>query len=167
MSEIFFVADTHFGHRNIIKFQDTRPFASIEEHDEALVELWNSVVGKRDVVYHLGDTVFGKRNLPILERLRGHKRLILGNHDQYRITEYLRYFKKVRAVHVYQVLPEVRAVLSHIPIHPQQLESRFQLNIHGHLHQTCLDDSRYVNVCCDHTGLKPVNLDAIKETLPL
>lgn len=76
MSEVFFVSDTHFGHRGIIEFSETkpfRPFASIEEHDEELVRRWNSVVGVKDIVWHLGDFCFGKRNLEIAARLNGNK----------------------------------------------------------------------------------------------
>ena len=50
----FLISDTHIGHRNIIKY-DNRPFASLDEHDGKIIELWNSIVGKDDLVYHLGD----------------------------------------------------------------------------------------------------------------
>jgi calcineurin-like phosphoesterase family protein len=53
MSEILFVSDTHFGHYNIIRHCN-RPW-TVEEHDEKLIEAWNSAVGKKDIVYHLGD----------------------------------------------------------------------------------------------------------------
>ncbi len=52
MPNTFLIADTHLGHRNIwARFEPAaRPFSSQEEHDEAIVERWNSVVGRRDVV---------------------------------------------------------------------------------------------------------------------
>ena len=50
----FFIADTHWGHKNSLSF-DNRPFKTIEEHDETLMNNWNNVVGIDDDVYLLGD----------------------------------------------------------------------------------------------------------------
>lgn len=61
MAERFFISDTHFSHARILEFEsdDGRPvrsgFSSVEEMDEAMIERWNSVVGPKDKVYHLGD----------------------------------------------------------------------------------------------------------------
>jgi calcineurin-like phosphoesterase family protein len=78
----FFTSDTHFGHRNVIKY-DNRPFVSVEEHDNTIIDNWNRVVGKKDEVYHLGDfTMGGKaKALYYLGRLNGKIHLIRGNHD--------------------------------------------------------------------------------------
>ncbi len=69
---IFFTADTHFGHTNIIKY-DNRPFASAAEMNEALVANWNCKVSPTDTVYHLGDVSIlrPERTHEILERLNG------------------------------------------------------------------------------------------------
>jgi len=77
---IYFTADTHFSHRNIIKYCN-RPFSSIEEHDEVIITNWNSVVRKNDIVYHLGDFAFGDVQKH-LRRLNGNIHLILGSHDK-------------------------------------------------------------------------------------
>lgn len=58
---IFFTSDTHFGHNNIIKLSN-RPFSSVEEMNEGLIERWNDVVGAEDIVYHLGDFSLKIRN---------------------------------------------------------------------------------------------------------
>ena len=50
----FYIADMHFGHKNIIRY-DNRPFGSVEEMDKALIQLWNETVGSDDIVYILGD----------------------------------------------------------------------------------------------------------------
>lgn len=86
--KIFFTADTHFGHENIMSFCK-RPFKSIEEHDKALVDNWNSVVGSKDIVFHLGDFAFGDRKFvsKIVSQLNGKIWLILGNHDYKNISK--------------------------------------------------------------------------------
>lgn len=82
MPENFYVSDTHFSHKNILKF-DERPFASIEEMETTLVKNWNKKVTNADTVYILGDFCWGKENewLRILSSLKGNKVLIKGNHD--------------------------------------------------------------------------------------
>jgi hypothetical protein len=78
MSEVFFVGDTHFGHREIIQFSETAPhcpFATIEEHDAEQIRRWNSVVSPKEMVWHLGDFCFGKRNQEIAAQLNGNKKL--------------------------------------------------------------------------------------------
>lgn len=81
----FYVSDTHWCHERLLAMQP-RPFSSIEEHDEFLIEAWNSVVGEQDIVYHLGDAFFSlSRNADrvreIFGRLNGKKHLVIGNHD--------------------------------------------------------------------------------------
>lgn len=79
---IFFTSDLHFGHQNIIKFCN-RPWKTTEEMDEALIENWNKVVKKDDIIFNLGDFAFAPnyRWKEILSRLNGTQYLILGNHD--------------------------------------------------------------------------------------
>jgi calcineurin-like phosphoesterase family protein len=83
MTNRFFTSDTHFGHKNIIRYCD-RPFKDFEEMDEAIVENWNHVVGDTDVVYHLGDLALGPSDRwhDILTSLNGYKIFVVGNHDR-------------------------------------------------------------------------------------
>lgn len=81
----FYISDTHLLHERLLSMQP-RPFLSIKEHDEAIIERWNAVVGDEDIVYHLGDFAFSlKQNADrvreIFNRLKGRKHLIIGNHD--------------------------------------------------------------------------------------
>ena len=79
----FFTSDTHFGHRNIIKYSN-RPFDSVEQMNEALIDNWNDTVLPTDTVYHLGDVALGPWSEwdSILTRLNGYKVLVVGNHDR-------------------------------------------------------------------------------------
>jgi len=87
MANIFFTADTHFGHTNIIRHSN-RPFSCADEMDETIIENWNKrIESPSDIVYHLGDFAFFSSTLivdprQIFARLKGRKVLILGNHDK-------------------------------------------------------------------------------------
>jgi len=77
----FVIGDTHWGHAKSLTFlkpdgERLRPFSSVEEMDELMIENWNRVVNSRDTVYHLGDVVIPKTSLQILDRLNGRKILI-------------------------------------------------------------------------------------------
>ena len=80
---ILFTSDLHFGHRNIIRHCN-RPFYSVEEMDEFLIDKWNRKVGKNDTVYVLGDLMFRNEKPPeeYLRRLKGKKHLFTVNHDR-------------------------------------------------------------------------------------
>lgn len=154
MSEVFVISDTHFGHTNIIKYCN-RPFNSVEEMDEALIENWNSVVGSQDKVYHLGDVTLSAKKLAILDRLKGNKVLIRGNHDIFRLKQYTPYFKDVRATH------EIGGyILSHIPVHDSQ-KYRYKGNIHGHTHEKNLEDPWYCNVSVEQINYTPTHINTI------
>ena len=82
--EPYFTSDTHFGHTNILK-HDNRPWTTIDEHDQALIDNWNRVVQPGSVVYHLGDVAWHKQGARldyILSSLHGTLILIKGNHDR-------------------------------------------------------------------------------------
>jgi calcineurin-like phosphoesterase family protein len=191
MIEAFFTSDHHFGHKNILNYEkEARPFSSVEEMNEVMIERWNNVVHRNDIVYHLGDFAFGKHNIQIAERLNGKKRLILGNHDTYPSSLYLEYFDKL-----YGCVFWKRCVLSHMPIHPNGLGDRWILNIHGHLHSEKVmkpvmgwhelkvkehqmpilvrkpfdeefeEDLNYFNVSCEKNNLTPIHIDIIIKRL--
>ena len=79
----YYIADLHFGHANAISF-DNRPFASVEEMNETLIQNWNASVTPDDTIYVLGDMFFEckQSNAAIMAKLNGHKHLIKGNHDR-------------------------------------------------------------------------------------
>lgn len=171
MNNTWFTADTHFGHANILGFEpNQRPFNTVEEMNEVLIEKWNSVVREKDTVYHLGDVAFGKHSLPLIKRLNGKKRLCLGNHDGYVSSEYLLYFEKLYGAKEWK-----KCILTHVPVHPGTLGTRFLLNVHGHLHSknvgVWLDetifvpDRNYLCVSVEQNNLYPVHADIIRDRL--
>ena len=79
---IYFTADHHFDHQNILKYC-ARPFGGVNEMNEELVRRWNSVVTPEDTVYYLGDFSMAKRPVEFFgQKLHGEKHLIAGNHDR-------------------------------------------------------------------------------------
>lgn len=163
--ETWFTSDHHFGHKNILEYEKyARPFATLEEMHEALIDRWNSTVGSSDHVYHLGDFFFGKSNLEFADRLKGIKILVLGNHDTHHNINYNDYFDKI-----YGALSWNRCILTHIPVHRNCLGNRFLLNVHGHLHSRRVqlpsnaDDPLYFNVSVEQNDLRPINADVIRD----
>ena len=181
MPSVWLVSDTHFGHEKtctVFKRADgspLRPFSSAEEMDEVMVARWNERVRPQDKVYHLGDVVINRKCLQTLSRLNGDKVLIKGNHDIFKMPDYLEHFREIRAYHVMNGL-----ILSHVPVHPESL-GRFGCNIHGHLHWQRVRkprgvdartgdilysddiDPRYFNVSVEQIDYAPILFeDAIK-----
>ena len=81
---IFMIADTHFGDEDIRQYEE-RPFQNTEEMDREMIRRWNETVTDHDLVYHLGDFCSRgeDRCRELLSQLKGHKFLVMGNHDLY------------------------------------------------------------------------------------
>lgn len=161
VNRVFGIADTHFGHKNVIEFEkEARPFNTIEEHDEEVIYRWNSTVKKNDTVWHLGDVLFGRDSFETLKRLNGIKKLVLGNHDHYPIELYLEHFNSVHSS-----VKLRNALFTHIPIHPNQL-LRFRANVRGHMHSNSLNSPNYICISAEQTNLAPVLLDKVTQGFP-
>ena len=164
MAETFFIGDHHFGHRNIIRFEpEFRPYETIEEHDAALIDAWNRAVGPGDVVFHLGDLAWSKRDLHrAVPQLNGHIKLVMGNHDTLPNDEYI----AAGVVKLYGMVTYKSAtVLTHAPILMDSL--RFSVNIHGHTHSHVVPDVRHLNVSVENLVRRygwpaPVSWDVIE-----
>lgn len=167
----WFTADLHFEHPGIVKERDgirNRPYDTVEEHDEAVIERWNGRVKSKDKVYVLGDVCIKKIGLLKVARLNGLKHLIKGNHDIFELHDYDKLFYNINA---YRVFHEEGILASHMPVHPMELQ-RFKFNVHGHLHDKVVmrhsevfgrevQDPRYLCVSLEQTGFAPVSLDEV------
>jgi calcineurin-like phosphoesterase family protein len=166
MSQVRFIADLHFGHKFVAEH---RGFESIEAHDEYIIAQWNRVVHKRDITYILGDVTMEKTDsYPLLDRLNGIKRVVLGNHDKPKhVAELLKYVETVSGMEKYKGI-----FLTHCPIHPMEMDYRVQHNIHGHIHDKQVKypitlfgrklferiDRRYHCVSCEQVNYTPKSL---------
>lgn len=170
----FFIADLHFGHNNIVKFKDDagnflRPFDTVQDMEETMIQYHNAIVKPTDKVYMLGDIAFNTRGLMQIARMNGIKILVKGNHDNLPLVRYIEAgFQDIRAIDVRNGL-----VFTHVPIHLNEL-GRFGCNVHGHLHSNRVRkprgvdaktgevlygteiDSRFFCVSAEHTNLRPI-----------
>lgn len=171
MPDIWVTSDTHFNHKNILNFTDdegkkVRPFDSVEEMNEVLIERWNEVVKPGDKIYHLGDVFFGHIDWVVnnWHRLNGKKRLIVGNHDDIPNIVKRGMFEKVD---LWRMFSEFNLLLTHVPVHNSTLyERRFKdrpmINVHGHIHSNPSPAGPYVCVCVEQTDYRPVNIEELK-----
>lgn len=86
MRNTYFTSDTHFDDERLEIF--SRPFKSVKEMNDTLVKNWNSVVGKDDIVYHLGDFAVDASGYEYARKLNGEIHLILGNYDMDNIDKF-------------------------------------------------------------------------------
>lgn len=160
----WFTSDTHFYHKNIIKF--CRPeFDSVEEMNRHLVESWNSVVGDEDTVFHLGDVAFAgtAKTFDIIDRLKGYKVLIKGNHDLGRSKMKARGFDEVHdSLHLWDDAHDRPVYLSHKP----RYDKLDEWALCGHVHQRWARVGNTVNVGVDVWGYWPITLEKAFKALP-
>lgn len=158
MSKKYIISDLHLGHKNILKYSGSlRGGTTWEEHDAWIINQWNSVVKKDDLVYILGDVAMNVESLDKVKRLKGMKNLIRGNHDVQSTPTYLKYFNNIFGLLSYKGV----FWMSHAPIHPNELRGRF--NLHGHVHQNSIQDDRYINCCVEMSYGVPQSLDNLYE----
>lgn len=162
MGEVFLISDTHFGHKKILDFKRNdgtplRNFSSLTDMHVQMVERWNSVVNSGDKVYHLGDVAFSTEGLKLLAMCNGIKRLVRGNHDLRKTTDYLQYFKEIYGVR------QINGIwLTHVPMHLDcVLQERVKMNVHGHLHANKIDHPKYFNASVECIDYTPVSIDEV------
>ena len=160
MSELYFISDTHLGHRKLVD-EKYRPFSSVEEMNEIIINNINRIVSPNDTLYILGDVVFQKASSEhLLARINGKKRLILGNHDEITPKSYYsQYFSKIL---LWQRFEQFDFVATHIPMHPLNFRG-MALNLHGHMHRDTIPDIRYMNVSAERINYETIHVDVIKQ----
>ncbi|MCM1176132.1 MAG: hypothetical protein NC308_10005 [Clostridium sp.] len=146
MNNIFFTADLHFGHKNILQHVPSRPYSTdldISKHDEWLMELWCSQICKKDIVYIIGDLTFYRSGeaRKLLEKLPGVKFLITGNHD-HSVKAHKEHFEKVAQILDISIkpanFPELQETmlltLCHYPMLDWNNRNLGSIMLHGHCH---------------------------------
>jgi calcineurin-like phosphoesterase family protein len=172
---IWFTSDTHFRHKNIIKYCN-RPFETVEVHDAALIRNWNACVQKEDTVYHLGDFAFGDAAgwAEIIQQLNGNINLIRGNHDHRKKLSDLRrisckQLNRLSDIYELKVVDEEMGctqivVMCHYPIESWNMRHHGAWHLHGHSHGTILspDHQARLDVGVDACNYAPLSYDDVK-----
>lgn len=162
---VFFYADPHFGHKNVIRYCH-RPFTSVSEMNTQLIKNFNNVVTNDDVVYILGDISFlnTTSTTEIVKSLKGYKILVKGNHDNKSNTAY----RKMGFMEVYDrpVIFNTQYILSHEPIIDELYKDSGFINIYGHVHNNAVNNSNSkFCVSVELIDYKPISFEDIKKEL--
>lgn len=163
---IYFTSDLHLGHNNIIKFTN-RPFNNVEEMNDVLISNFNSIVGKNDTVYILGDLCYRVKREDanhLVSRLNGKKILIIGNHDinyDHDMFDEITYFKVIK-------YNKVSFSLMHYPMLSWPHSNHNGIQLHGHIHSNYMDNVNNKNneikrydVGVDANNYYPISIDRI------
>lgn len=162
-----FTSDTHFGHANIIKYC-SRPFESSWQMDEELVGRWNLVVGKEDVVYHLGDFAFGRDATQeyiskIAKRLNGTIHLIRGNHEK--LAESIPWrFASMKDYDEVTVEGQ-RIVLCHYGLRTWHHDLKGVWHLYGHSHGGLPPYGKSFDIGVDSWDFTPVDFQKLKPAM--
>lgn len=169
--KMYFVSDTHFHHKNIIRFAN-RPFSSVDEMNSAMISNWNNVVAPNSIVYHLGDFAYGTWNGGSIEdvfhKLNGQKILIRGNHD-HEPTLALPWLN----IYDYKEIKYngIKIILSHYPLTEWNGAFHGSLHFHGHTHvdsplEILKEQARanpyknnWLNLSIEHIDYTPQHID--------
>ena len=174
--KVWVTSDNHFGHENILRYEDRTTklgIETIQEHDQVLIDNWNNAVGKNDLVLILGDFSFRKApdTETLLKQLNGDKVLIRGNHDIF--LDDKTFDKSLfKAVYDYK---EVKykgqeIALMHYPIQDfkhMNRETKPAILLFGHIHSFKIQIPKHsFNVGVDMNCYRPISLDyAIERAL--
>lgn len=169
----YFISDTHFDGKGIIGIEN-RPFPTVSNMNQAMIDMWNYAVCEDDEVWHLGDFFYDgeewddkcKEEIKgILTKLHGKKMLVMGNHDTaLKPSEWMNL--GFNMVYDRPVLYNGFYILSHEPVYVT--ENMPYANIYGHVH----GNPNYKNyssngfcVCVERISYTPISIDDIKRKI--
>lgn len=167
--KVFFTSDTHFGHKNIMKYCRRTKFmteeevalleaadlgkisqrdvaissASVNRMNQAMIDNINDVVGEDDVLYHLGDVFYGC-NFDFAKRIRDKIKCrtihhILGNHDE---PIFMSLFSS-SSQYAEVVVDKQRIFLCHYPMRSWNKSHDGAWSLYGHVHGRSWEEDKY------------------------
>ena len=165
MSRVHFTADTHLGHASIIRMAQ-RPFSSIEQHDQALIDNWNAHVAPEDTVFVVGDFAHksdNERAAKIFGKLRGTKHLVVGNHDGEFVRTQLGWASVMDRTKI--TVDGQKIVLDHYPMRSWEGVRSGAIQLYGHVHNRIDVWPNSCDVGVDAWDYRPVTMLDIRARL--
>ena len=167
---IYFWSDTHFGHKGLLEHGFRKGFSTIEEHDQALIERYNAVVGRGDRVYLLGDISFYNkaRTIELMKQLNGRKFIVWGNHDHSLKSAVKAEPSIIEQAYDYKEITvgEQRLVLFHFPILSWHQVHKGSWHLHGHSHNNLpISEMAMLDIGVDAFPDAPLSYDEVVEEL--
>lgn len=164
MVNYFFTSDWHLGHNKILKLKN-RPYKSIEEMDQSIIEKHNKLVEPQDIVYFLGDFAMKKTIfLKYIDQINGKIVFILGNHDYKYVSAVREKLEEVYRMKAIRIEGQT-IVLSHYPMYFHYRSHHNAWQLYGHLHHDVSDivQGKKMNVNFDVCGFKTLSLEDVKQ----
>lgn len=176
---MWLTADQHFCHERIIELAN-RPFSSLQEMNETMINRWNWVVRSGDLVYHLGDFCLGNsvQAQEIFGQLSGQIHVLAypWHHDKRWLVESMHSKEGPVVLEPPMVvlrIPEIkldnhalRITLCHYPMARWEASHYGAWHFYGHAHETIPEvRNKSINVGVDAWGFYPVSLEELEERL--
>jgi calcineurin-like phosphoesterase family protein len=166
----YFTSDSHFGHQRIIEYCD-RPFKSVEEMNQSIIQRWNSKVGENDTLYFLGDWALGGGFKSAGEKARFYREkinckniyLIWGNHDHSREDNLFK-SQFVNCQDMMEINVDGKHItLCHYALKVWNKSHHGSWHLYGHSHGTLPDDPNSLSFDCgvDCHNFYPLNVKEI------
>ncbi len=164
MNNIWFTSDFHFGHKNIIRYCN-RPFENVDDMNSGLIDIWNKTVCSNDVVYHIGDFAFGKKQFieEILKKLNGKIIFLLGNHDKE-----IKYNLNVEKYEQLEIVENLqRIIMNHYCMEIWNEQERGSWHLYGHSHGKFIDESnkKRIDVGIDTNNYNLYSFEQIQDIM--
>ena len=172
-NNLWFTADHHFGHKNVIEFSK-RPFKNVDEMNSEMIRRWNEKIGIEDTVYHLGDfgLVSSSKLRQIREQLNGKIHLIIGNHESSALEisdcfESIQHYLELTIEDNYAFKGQRFIVLLHYAMKVWNASHYGTWHLYGHTHGELPDDetSLSFDVGVDCHNFYPISYNEVKEIM--
>lgn len=171
MSNIWFTSDFHFNHSKDFIYK-ARGFDSVKEMNKHIIVRYNSSIQPEDTIYILGDIMMGTDYDSIdkiLRLLKGHKILIIGNHDTDKRIDFFREGKYFEDIQFGARIKKGKKtfLLTHYPMLIENITKDGVYNLHGHTHSTSIfsDIPKCINVAVDAWNCYPANIDVVNDLI--
>lgn len=155
---MYFTADWHLNETRIGGFNPFfRPFKSVEEQNKTIIDNCNAIVGKDDILIHVGDVALDEEGVRMMDKIICQNRvLIIGNYDEDKLDLLKEYFSEIYHNKTYEI-NSIEYNLNHYPVNAID----GMMNIVGHIHGLWKVQPNMINVGVDAWNYEPLDTERI------